>query len=128
MDKKEPTVSFLYYNNNVLPPSESKTYWDPIMFPSGVPLEITVHAYYHPETNTGGAGLLVSLVATAITAKTLAARSVDIDVLYYCPPLEAGKQYTLAFRKESGDPGINRLILTDTATKTIVHQQVFEMR
>jgi hypothetical protein len=123
------TVSFVYYNNDVLPDPERKTYWDPIMFPSGVPLDITVHAYYHQNANTAtGAGLLGALVSTAVTSKIAASRSVDIDVLLSCPPLEAGKKYTLDFRKEAGSPGLNKLILTDIATKTIVHQQIFEMR
>jgi hypothetical protein len=125
----KPSVSLVYYNNDVLPDPESKTYWDPIMFPSGVPLEITVHAYYHQDAVTAtNAGLLAALITTAVTSNIAASRSVDIDVLFSCPPLEAGKKYTLAFRKEAGDPGINRLILTDTATKTIIHQQIFEMR
>jgi hypothetical protein len=126
---KGPIVSLVYYDNDVLPSPESKTYWDPIMFPSGVPFEITVHAYYHQEAVTAtNAGLLGALISTAITSNIAASRSVDIDVLFSCPPLEAGKKYALSFRKEAGYPGTNRLILTDIAAKKIIHQQEFEMR
>ena len=124
-----PSVSFVYYNNNVLPEPEEKTYWSPIMFPSGVPMQIMVHAYYQQDmTAVNNAGLSGAAGSTAVTPGTTASRSVDIDVLFMCPPLTAGRKYTLTFRKEAGVPGTNRLILTDVGSKTIIHQQEFEMR
>jgi hypothetical protein len=124
-----PSVSFVFFDDKVLPDPESGTFWDPLTFPSSEPLEITVHAYYHQEATTAaGAGLLGALISTAVTSNIAASRSVDIDVLFSCPPLESGKDYSLSFRKEAGSPGINRLILIDIATKKIIYQQEFEMR
>jgi hypothetical protein len=124
--RRKPDVTFLYYNNEILPEPESKTYWDPILFPSGVPLEIMVHAYYGQDAFAiTDAGLLVAIISSAITSAIAASRFVDIDVLFTCPPLEAGKKYSLAFRKEAGTPGRNRLILTDIAARRIIYQQEF---
>jgi len=123
-----PRASFVDYNNNVLPSPERRTYWAPIFFPSGVPLEITVHAYYFqqsvPVANAGLFGVIVS----AATATIDISRFVDVNVLFRCPPLEAGKNYSITFRKEPGIPGKNILILTDTAERKIIYQQEFEMR
>ena len=115
-----PRVSFVYYENRELPEPEKKTYWDPIVFPSGIPLEITVHAYYFQASS--GPGLIGGIIAAGIASS----RAVDISVLFLCPPLEAGKEYVLTFRKLAGAPGRNILVLTDKATRTIIYQQEFE--
>jgi len=126
-----PGVSFVYFNN--VPRPEEGTFWNPVMFPGGVPLQMTVHAYY--EQSTAGAyttgavlGGLIGVGITAATSGRRAARSVDMNVLFSCPPLEAGKEYTLSFKKERGNPGKNILILTDMTSNIIIHEQEFEMR
>jgi len=124
-----PRVSFVSFNDYELPNPVEKTYWDPIVFPSGEPLEITVHAYYYQESSTAtNAGFLAALISTAVTSSIAQSRSVDINVLFLCPPLEPGKNYSLSFRKEAGNPGRNLIVLTDIATKRIVYRQEFEMR
>jgi hypothetical protein len=127
--RENPSVIPIFYNDERLPKPEAGTMWDPVSFPAGLPFEITVHVYYHQPSSTyyynpyiGLLGILVvGIVETAITAT----RSVDTDVLFLCPPLETGKNYALSFRKEAGIPGTNKLILIDTETNKIVHQQVF---
>jgi hypothetical protein len=122
-------ASFVSFNGSGLPNPEKGTFWDPILFPSGLPLEITVHAYYQQEATTvTNAGLLGALISTAVTSGVTASRSVNTDVLFTCPPLEPGKEYSLSFRKAAGGPGNNKLILTDIATKKIIYQQEFETR
>jgi len=122
-----PRVSFINFNDYGLPAPEERTYWDPIVFPSGEPLEMTVHAYYYQEGRTAtNAGLLAALLSTIITSSIAQSRSVDIDVLFLCPPLEPGKNYSLSFRKEAGTPGKNLLVLTDIAERKIIHKQEFE--
>jgi hypothetical protein len=121
-----PSVSFVFFDDRGIPDPEKGTFWDPLLFPSDMPLEITVHAYYQQESTTASnGGLLGAIISTAITASIAADRSVDTDVVFTCPPLEAGTKYELSFRKEAGIPGINKLILTDTETKAIVYQQNF---
>ena len=129
--KGNPGVSFVFYDNKMLPVPVKGTYWEPVLFPAGVPLEITVHAsynqnnsgvksYYSVGTRGSGGG-----VAVSVEVPLSGNNSVDIDVLFSCPPLEAGKKYTLSFRKESGR---NRLMLIDNTTRQIIHQQDFAAR
>jgi hypothetical protein len=65
------------------------------------------------------------VITDAATSGIRETRSVDTDVIFSCPPLEAGKKYTLSFDKGYGMPGRNKLILTNSETKKIVYQQDF---
>lgn len=114
-----PGLTLLYINGDELPKPEDKTHWDPFKLPAGVPLTLTVHAYY--EQSSGGGGLLGVLVTSAITAS----RSIDTDVTFECPPLDAGKTYKLAFRKGAGLKGKNTIFLNDTKTGKLIHEQEF---
>jgi hypothetical protein len=118
-----PGIRVVYVDDNELPPPADKTHWDPFAFPAGKPVKVTVHAYYE-QSNSGNQSLLSLLVTTAITSS----RSVNQDVLFECPPLEAGKKYKLVFRKGAGLTGDNLLVLTETSTGKIVYQQEFETR
>ena len=139
-----PGVSFVSYKDKSLPESEKGTIWDPISFPDGVPLEITVRAFYYDNSNTGEVlsmmitasvninslillplWLPVMMITDAVTLGLRKSRFVDTNVLFSCPPLEAGKKYTLSFGKGYGVPGKNKLILTNNETKEIVYQQDF---
>jgi len=117
-----PGLTLIYFNGEELPNPEKNTHWEPILVPAGIPLKLTVHAYY--EQGNYSQGLLVALITSAITAS----RSVNLDVLFECPALEAGKEYKLTFRKGAGLPGENLLVLTDISTKKIVYQQEFTSR
>jgi len=126
-----PGVKFLSYNNINLPESDGKTYWDPIFFPSGIPLEITVHAYYsHGAGGSVAAGVVIGglvggIIAPSITSRTRNARSVDDEIIFSCPPLEAGKEYKLSLVKGEGVPGKNTLVLTNTSTNEVILEQEF---
>jgi hypothetical protein len=118
-----PGIRVIYVDGNELPPPANKTHWDPFELPIGKPVKITVHAYYE-QSNSGNADLLSLLITTAITSS----RSVDQDVVFECPPLEAGKKYKLAFRKGAGLTGDNLLVLTETSKGKVVYQQEFETK
>jgi len=126
-----PGTSLVSFKGSGLPLPEEKTTWDPLLFPSGEPLDITVHASYIDNRNgwTYNPNLLVMLlsnvIADAVTSEMRLSRAVDMDVVFSCPPLEAGKNYSLSFDKKDGVPGRNILVLTDTETRKIVHQQEF---
>ena len=115
-----PGVELVYLNGKALPEAEKGTYWNPISVTAGKELVLRVHANYS-QSSTSSSNLLVALASAAITSS----RSVDSDVEFTCPPLEAGKEYVLEFRKGNGLKGKNALILTDKATKNIVFQQDF---
>ncbi|MDR2796091.1 MAG: hypothetical protein LBB47_05205, partial [Spirochaetaceae bacterium] len=118
-----PGLAVVYVDGDELPPPAEKTYWDPLIFPPGKPINITVHAYYQQST-ASNQGLLTALITSAIVSS----RSVDRDVSFECPPLEAGKNYKLVFRKGAGTTGKNLLVLTDTSTGKTIHNQEFESK
>jgi hypothetical protein len=118
-----PGLVLVYADGFELPEPEKKTRWDPFSFPAGKPIKITVHAYYE-QSNTSNQGLLTALIASAI----ISSRSVNKDVSFECPPLEAGKNYKLVFRKGAGTTGKNLLVLTDVSTGKIVYEQEFESK
>jgi hypothetical protein len=145
-----PRVTPVYYNNKEFPKPEKGTVWNPVAFPAAIPLEITVHArygqesssfynvYYNPYYNpyhkrhhhnhhhNHHAAYWGAFMFATVESAMAASRTVDIDVLFNCPPLEAGKKYALAFRKEAGAPGKNKLVLTDAETRQIIYQQEFK--
>ncbi|MDR2865406.1 MAG: hypothetical protein LBV68_07350, partial [Spirochaetaceae bacterium] len=118
-----PGVSLVYFEDDMLPNPEEKTYWNPIAFPADTAFTMMVHAYY-AQSNNYNPSLIGSLVTTTITAS----RSVDTDVLFNCPPLGAGKNYKLVFRKGSGVSGKNILVLIDSETNKIVYRQEFSAK
>jgi hypothetical protein len=123
----KPNVSFVSFNGQSLPKPEKGTHWDPIDFPSDSELRIVVHADYNPNSKTtlSGFGLLGAVVNTVQDVRAIS-RNVDADVVFICPPLQAGRKYLLSFVKEPGMPGKNILTLTDTDAGEIVEQQEFE--
>jgi hypothetical protein len=121
-----PGVSFLEYNELTLPPAEGGTYWDSLLFSSGVPLQIKVQAYYEQQQTRVIGGGLIGAIANVASAVATVSRSVNKDVIFECPQLQAGGQYRLSFRKGNGTPGKNTLVLTDIAAKQVVYEQDFE--
>jgi hypothetical protein len=118
-----PSVWFVSFEDSGLPEPEKGTFWSPLSFPTGRPLDITVHAYYEQKaTDSPSSGLLGSLIVLTATSAISAATFVSVDVVFNCPPLEAGKNYQLAYRREVGK---HKLLLTDTGTNKVVYQQEF---
>jgi hypothetical protein len=124
-----PDASLVYYDNKVLPSPEKGTVWNPVSFPAAKALEFTVHAYYEQSSNTGTtSSLLGNLIVAVASSAITASRYVKTDVLFRCPPLDTGKDYSLEFRKGSGTTGSNTLILTDVAAGKIIYQQEFQSK
>jgi len=124
----EPSLTFVSYNGQSLPKPEKKTHWEPINFPSGTELRIIVRAKYRTTSRTtlSGFGVVGELYNVSQEIRAVS-RNVDADIIFICPPLEAGKNYLLAFSKEPGMPGKNILTLTDVAAARVVIQQEFEV-
>jgi hypothetical protein len=121
-------LTFVSFDGQSLPKPEKGTHWDPINFPSGRELRIIVHADYQTNSKTTlkGFGLLGAIVNTAQDIRAVS-RNVDADLVFICPPLDAGRNYLLTFTKEPGMPGKNFLTLTDTQTARVISQQEFEV-
>ena len=119
-----PSVRFVSFNGRPLPDAEKNTYWDPIVFPAGTAIQMTVRANYEQQTRASGSGIL-GTVASAATAVSAITRAVDTNVNFTCPALTAGAKYQLSFDKGAGIPGKNTLILTDLGTRKVVFEQEF---
>jgi len=95
-----------------IPIPERRTVWNPVSFPAGKPLTLVVNIFYF-ATKTSGVDLYI-IGFESITAGSW----YNTDVTFNCPPLEAGKSYTLnAYGKGTN----TRFILTDTKTKKKVY-------
>jgi hypothetical protein len=116
-----PGLKLIYVEGDELPKPEEKTHWEPLSFPAERPLVITVHAYYD-QSGTTDKRFFAAVITTAIATS----RRVNRDVLFECPPLEAGRDYKLTFRKGAGTTGKNFLVLTNTSTGKIILEQEFE--
>ena len=123
-----PGVSFVSFNGRSLPKPEKKTRWEPVNFPSETELRIIIHVKYETQSKTtlSGFGLLGVAVNLAQNVSAVS-RNVDVEMVFSCPPLEAGGNYILTFIKEPGLPGINILTLTNTETMEIIFQEEFEV-
>ncbi|GHU97575.1 hypothetical protein FACS189483_03940 [Spirochaetia bacterium] len=93
-------VQFVSYGDVVRQEGEN---WTPVIFPVGAPLAFTVEAYYFPA---GGTAQIIK----------------DKQVLFECPPLEAGKSYILWFVKSDGGTGkgTNTLVLTEAMQEDFI--------
>ena len=99
---ENPGVSYVVYNDNLLPEPEDGTYWDLILLPGGLPIDMVVHAYFRQQSHGfGNVGLLGMIIATAVEAAIITSR------------------------KEGGLSGTNKLILKDMETKKVFYQQEF---
>ena len=123
-----PNVRFVSFDGRVLPTAEKGTRWEPIVFPAGRPLQVTVHAYYEHQQKVAASGGLLGLVSDVAGIVSTLTRGVDMQVVLTCPALMPGTKYQLSFKKESGIPGKNFLVLTDLSTKKVIYQQEFEVK
>jgi len=121
-----PGVAFVSFDGRRLPRAEKKTHWEPLLFPSDRELNMVVHVKYEERerTKTENLGLLGTIIDTAQSVRAVT-RNVDTNIDFNCPPLESGKRYQLTYSKGAGIPGRNALVLIDTTTGQIVHQQEF---
>ncbi|MCL2722646.1 MAG: hypothetical protein FWD47_15060 [Treponema sp.] len=122
-----PGLRLVYFDGMEFPQPRSNTYWDPILFPSGRPLRMTVHASFNAQNapaNRGGIMLSNRGIAMGLSMNLSAdTNSVSCDVVFECPPLDAGGSYRLTFRR--GSQGKDLLVLTNDNTGRIVHEQEF---
>lgn len=118
-----PGVSFVAFGDKPLPEPEKGTYWDQMTFPAEKPLAITVRAKYAPESGGSGGSMLGALVGTAVKGVKQSLLSVDKEIVFNVPPLEAGGVYTLSFQN-AGVLGKNTLVLRDMYGREI-QKQVF---
>ena len=121
-----PGVRFVSYNGRELPDAGKGSHWDPIVFPAGTPIQITVRAYYEHQSGVSVRGGLLGAVSTMADTVSTATRGVNTNVVFTCPPLRVGIKYQLSFDKASGIPGTNTLVLTELGSKSVIFEQEFD--
>jgi len=129
-------VRFISFEGVTLPTPEKNTRWGAIAFPADRPLQLNLNVYVQGENSTtsfSSTGSLLDLVifpviivGEAVGEVGAAVRTYNRDIIFDCPALEAGKDYTLEFKDRAFIKDI--LILRDAKTKKIVYEFEFEAR
>ena len=114
------TITLINLDGEKLPEAKSSTYWSPILIPAEKKLNfrllINDSSVMDMASSSGWAILLLPF-----------APMVDINwvnVSFYCPPLEAGREYQLSVRNGFMTFG-RRLVLTDKESGTVIYEQMF---
>jgi len=123
-----PGLTFISLDGITPPRPERGTHWEPFEFPSNRELRIILYAKNEVKSRTRVDGFgIMGDIANFASAVSELGQNVETYVAFNCPPLEAGRSYTLVFLKEPGILGRNKLILSDRATRRVVHEQEFEV-
>jgi hypothetical protein len=115
--KSKISMKLISIEGEVIPLPKTEKVWNPISLPAEKTLTLTINIFYfyrHFMGGTSGSGILKH-GADPTTDRY------SMDVIFNCPPLEAGKNYKLEFK--SGFQK-SRLVLTETNTKKIFYEQV----
>ena len=123
-----PNVKFVSFEGKTLPVAEKGKRWEPILFPSGKPMLITVHAYYEHEQKVWVSGGLLGFISETADIIGTVTRGVNTNVVLTCPPLMPGTKYQLSFKKGPGIPGKNTLIITDLSKRKVFYEQEFDTK
>jgi len=96
------SVELLDFEGANLPKPETRTYWSPIIFPAGRPFTLKLHIFYKSNTSLpsvgtwSSSGTALDLIALASLAGEIG-KSVDRNIIFNCPALEAGREYEIIF-------------------------------
>jgi hypothetical protein len=95
------SIRLLDFEGNIIPGPENGTRWEPISFPAGREFLIKVNVV---DTGMGGdlttTGTFLDIIAFVLFIETIRG-AVNRNVYFVCPPLEAGKEYTIHFNSRS---------------------------
>ena len=119
-------ATFITYDNKNTPKPEKFSYYSPVELPAGVPLKLYLHIYYREPRSDFGDDSMCAACCTTVVNSFEAARDVDKDIVFnITTPLEAGKEYTISYRKGSGIPGSSFVTLTENETKKVIREIEF---
>jgi hypothetical protein len=142
--KSKKSIQLISIEDNEIPLPERGTVWNPVLLPADKPLILIVNIFYYYEPDkpdysdkkrsTYSTGTLLDIILTPalIIDDIISVGNTiiylittpgwrNMDIIFNCPPLEAGKNYRLEYR---GNWLVKRrLVLRDTSTKKIIYEQ-----
>ena len=118
-------ATFITYDNKETPAPEKFTYWSPVEVPADMPLKLSLKVRYkEPRSDFGNDSCIASCCTSTINALE-ASRDVNREIIFNVPPLEAGCDYTISYRKGPGIPGNSYVTLTQNDTKEVIREIEF---
>jgi len=137
-EESKKSIQLISIEGDEIPLPERRKTWNPVSLPAdrNLTLHINIFYYYSPNkkgTTFSSGTLLDIILAPALIVADIASEVSAIaynmnakgwrnmDVVFSCPPLEAGKTYKLEYSEKWLQKP--RLVLKDTATKKTVYEQ-----
>jgi hypothetical protein len=137
-DKSKKSIQLISIEEDEIPLPERRQVWNPVSLPAETPLTLNVNIFYYYKPNKKGASLSTGSLADVILAPVIIAAEIasevsaqvynekargwrNMDVVFNCPPLEAGKNYRLEYVEKWFQK--SRLVLTEISTKKVVYEQ-----
>ena len=118
-------ATFITYDNKNTPSPEKFCYWSPVEVPANTPLKFKLQiTYKEPRSNFGDDDCFWACCTATVNAVE-ASRDVDRQEIFNVPPLEAGCEYTISYRKGPGIPGNSYVTLTRNDTKEVIREMPF---
>lgn len=138
-EESKISIQLIAIEGEEIPLPERRTVWNPVSLPAERHLTLitNIFYYYRPDKkgSSHGTGTLLDIVLAPVIIAADIASEIDaisyninekgwrnMDVIFNCPPLEAGKNYRLEYIDESWSQK-PRLVLIDTSAKKIVYEQ-----
>ena len=132
------SLQLISIEGDEIPLPEKRTVWNPVSLPADRPLTLTVNIFYfyypskessHHSTGSVADIVLFPILIAADIASDIAADIAaekakgwrNMDVIFNCPPLEAGKNYRLEYVERWFQKP--RLVLTEISKKKVVYEQ-----
>jgi len=132
----ERCIQLISIDGEAIPLPKSGKVWNPVQIPAERPLTLTINLLggYAPERkpDTIPSDNLITgpIAAVEHTVKDFEQSAgigwTNIDVIFNCPPLEAGKKYRLDWSFSNKEPQKSlkqTLVLIDARTKKIIYKQ-----
>ena len=114
--KSKISMQLISIEGEEIPLPETGKCWNPVSLPAEKTLTLTINISYINTPFFGGtSGSGIFKHSNSSTSSRY-----SMDVIFNCPPLEAGKNYKLEFKS-----GFQKssLVLTETSTKNIFYEQ-----
>ena len=118
-------ATYITYDNKNTPSPEKFCYWSPVEVPADMPIKLVLKVQYkEPRSDFGDKNCLQTCCTSTVNALE-AARDVNKEIVFNVPPLEAGCDYMISYRKGAGIPGNSYVTLTQMDTKEVIREIEF---